>query len=49
MPLFSQTTNWMKKPYVMGMFANPITNHSWKHVYIEHDPTKWDLPAETID
>jgi ABC-type oligopeptide transport system substrate-binding subunit len=48
-PLFAQTTNWMKKPYVMGMYANPITIHSWKHVYIEHDPTKWDEPAETVD
>ena len=48
-PLLSNTTNWMKKPYVMGMYPNPITVHSWKHVYIEHDPAKWDLPAETLD
>jgi oligopeptide transport system substrate-binding protein len=48
-PLLTQATNWMKKPYVMGMYANPITIHSWKHVYIEHDPARWDLPAETID
>lgn len=48
-PLLAQTTNWMKKPYVMGMYPNPITIHSWKHVYIEHDPAKWDEPALTID
>jgi oligopeptide transport system substrate-binding protein len=48
-PLLAQTTNWMKKPHVMGMYANPITIHSWKHVYIEHDQARWDLPAETLD
>jgi oligopeptide transport system substrate-binding protein len=48
-PLLAQTTNWMKKPYVMGMYPNPITIHSWKHVYIEHNPAKWDEPAVTVD
>jgi oligopeptide transport system substrate-binding protein len=49
LPLFAQTTNWLKKPYVKGLYANPITVHSWKHVYIEHDPARWDLPADTLD
>jgi hypothetical protein len=31
----------MKKPYVMGMYPNPVTMHAWKFVYIEHDPAKW--------
>jgi oligopeptide transport system substrate-binding protein len=41
-PLVTQATNWIKKPYVKGMYANPLTIHPWKYVYIEHDPTKWD-------
>jgi oligopeptide transport system substrate-binding protein len=41
-PLFTQATNWVKKPYVKGMYANPVTLHAWKFVYIEHDPSKWD-------
>ncbi len=40
-PLATSSTNWMKKPYVKGMYANPITIHAWKFVYIEHDPAKW--------
>jgi oligopeptide transport system substrate-binding protein len=42
MPLLTAATNWMKKPYVRGMYANPVTIHSWKHVYIEHDPAAWE-------
>ncbi len=41
-PLVTPATNWMKKPYVMGMYANPVTIHPWKYVYIEHDPSKWN-------
>ena len=40
-PLATSSTNWMKKPYVKGMYPNPITLHPWKFVYIEHDPAKW--------
>jgi oligopeptide transport system substrate-binding protein len=43
-PLATSSTNWMKKPYVMGMYPNPVTMHAWKFVYIEHDPAKW--PAQ---
>lgn len=42
LPLYGSATNWLKKPYVKGMYPNPVTIHSWKYVYIEHDPTKWD-------
>ena len=41
-PLMTKATNWVKKPYVKGMYANPVTLHAWKFVYIEHDPAKWD-------
>ena len=41
-PLATYATNWLKKPYVKGMYPNPMTLHPWKFVYIEHDPAKWD-------
>lgn len=41
-PLMSAATNWVKKPYVKGMYPNPVTLHAWKFVYIEHDPDKWE-------
>ena len=41
-PLITNVTRWMKKPYVKGMYPNPQTLHAWKYVYIERDPAKWD-------
>ena len=41
-PLYTNATNWMKKPYVKGMYPNPGTLHAWKFVYIERDSAKWD-------
>jgi oligopeptide transport system substrate-binding protein len=49
-PLYTSATDWLKKPYVKGMYANPLTLHAWKFVYIEHDRSKWDRddpPAST--
>ena len=40
--LATAATNWVKKPYVKGLYPNPTTMHAWKFVYIEHDPAKWD-------
>jgi oligopeptide transport system substrate-binding protein len=47
-PLQTQATNWIKKPYVKGMYPNPGTLHPWKFVYIETDPNKWDTNADNI-
>jgi oligopeptide transport system substrate-binding protein len=47
-PLQTQATNWIKKPYVKGMYPNPGTLHAWKFVYIEHDPAKWDQNVDNI-
>ena len=47
-PLSTSGTNWMKKPYVKGMYPNPGTMHPWKFVYIERDPAKWDENVENI-
>ncbi len=40
-PLTTTSTNWLKKPYVKGMYPNALTLHAWKFVYLERDPAKW--------
>ncbi len=47
-PLTINATNWMKKPYVKGMYPNPGTLFPWKLIYIETDPAKWDHDVENI-
>jgi oligopeptide transport system substrate-binding protein len=47
-PLGTNGTSWMKKPYVKGMFPNPGTLHAWKFVYIEQDSSKWDADVDNI-
>lgn len=42
MSLYNNATNYVKKPFVKGMYPNPLTMHAWKFVYIEHDTAKWD-------
>lgn len=45
-PLQTQATNWIKKPFVKGLYPNPGTLHAWKFVYIEHEESKWDRDVE---
>jgi oligopeptide transport system substrate-binding protein len=47
-PLQTQATNWIKKPYVKGLYPNPGTLHPWKFVYIEHDQAKWDRNVDNL-
>ncbi len=47
-PLTINATNWMKKPYVKGLYPNPGTLMPWKFVYIERDPAKWDTDVSDI-
>jgi len=47
-PLTINATNWMKKPYVKGMYPNPGTLLPWKFVYIEQDPSNWDTDVEGL-
>ena len=42
------TAHRLKKPFVRGMYPNPLTLHPWKYVYIEHDPAKWDLADPAV-
>jgi ABC-type oligopeptide transport system substrate-binding subunit len=48
LPLQTQSTNWIKKPYVKGMYPNAGTLHPWKYVYLERDPAKWDTDVANI-
>ena len=48
MPLTINASNWMKKPYVKGIYPNSGTLHPWKFVYIESDTAKWDKNVGNI-
>ena len=48
-PIDSPSVNWMKKPYVKGMYPNPGSLFPWKYVYIERDRAKWDYGTPTLD
>ena len=47
-PLTINATNWLKKPYIKGMYPNPGTLFPWKFVYIERDQNKWDTNVENL-
>jgi oligopeptide transport system substrate-binding protein len=47
-PLSTAGTNWVKKPFVKGLYPNAGTVHAWKFVYIERDPNKWDRDVDNI-
>ena len=47
-PLSTNGTSWMKKPYVKGMYPNPGTMHPWKFIYFEGDRNKWDSNVDNI-
>ncbi len=48
-PIDSPSVNWMKKPYVKGMYPNPGSLFPWKYVYIERDRAKWDYGMPSLD
>jgi len=41
-PIETSSVNWVKKPYVKGMYPNAGSLYAWKFVHIERDPSKWD-------
>jgi oligopeptide transport system substrate-binding protein len=47
-PLDTAAVNWVKKPYVKGMYPNPGSLFAWKYVYIERDPAKWDYGTPSL-
>jgi oligopeptide transport system substrate-binding protein len=47
-PIDTASVNWMKKPYVKGLYPNPASLFPWKYVYIERDQAKWDFGTPSL-
>src|SRR6185503_16752158 len=47
-PLDTAAVNFVKKPYVKGMYLNAGSLYAWKYVYIERDPSKWDYGIPSL-
>ncbi len=47
-PIETPAVNWVKKPYVKGLYPNPASLFAWKFVYIERDPSKWDYATPSL-
>ena len=47
-PLDTPSVNWLKKPYVKGMYPNAGSLFPWKYVYIERDQAKWDYSTPSL-
>ncbi len=47
-PIETPSVNWVKKPYVKGLYPNPTSLFAWKFVYIERDPAKWDYKTPSL-
>ena len=47
-PIDTASVNWVKKPYVKGMYPNPGSIYPWKFVYIERDRSKWDVGTPSL-
>lgn len=47
-PIDTAAVNWVKKPYVKGMYPNPGSLFPWKFIYIERDQSKWDFSTPNL-
>lgn len=47
-PIETGAVNWLKKPYVKGMYPNAGSLFAWKYIYIERDPAKWDYTTPAM-
>ena len=47
-PIATPSVNWVKKPYVKGMYPNAGSLFAWKYVYIERDQAKWDYSTPKL-
>ncbi len=47
-PIETPSVNWVKKPYVKGMYPNAASLFAWKFVYIERDQSKWDYGTPSL-
>lgn len=47
-PIETSSVNFLKKPYVKGMYPNAASIYPWKFVYIERDSSKWDYGVPSL-
>lgn len=47
-PIETPSVNWVKKPFVKGLYPNPASLFAWKYVYIERDSSKWDYGTPSL-
>jgi len=47
-PIETFSVNWLKKPYVKGMYPNAASLYPWQYVYIEREPAKWDYGVPSL-
>lgn len=47
-PIETSSVNFLKKPYVKGMYPNAASIYPWKFVYIERDTAKWDYGIPSL-
>jgi oligopeptide transport system substrate-binding protein len=47
-PIETAAVNFVKKPYVKGMYPNALSMYPWKFVYIERDSEKWDYGVPSM-
>lgn len=47
-PIATPSVNFVKKPYVKGMYPNPASLYAWKFIYIERDQAKWDYKTPSL-
>lgn len=47
-PIETLAVNFVKKPYVKGMYPNAGSMYPWKFVYIERDSSKWDYSTPNL-
>lgn len=47
-PIETSSVNFMKKPYVKGMYPNAASIYPWKFVYLERDRSKWDYGVPSL-
>jgi len=47
-PIETFAVNWLKKPYLKGMYPNALSIYPWKFVYIERDSAKWDYGVPSM-
>lgn len=47
-PIETSAVNFVKKPYLKGMYPNAASLYPWKFVYIERDSAKWDYTIPSL-